>query len=156
MLFALYALQLLPINYAGLSLIILGLLFMLAEAFIPSFGALGIGGIIAFIIGSFLLIDSPDSSYRIATSIIWAITAVNALFFFIIINMAIRARSSLPENATNRLIGQTGLVLEASNSTGQAKISGEIWKVQSSDLLQKGSTIKVIAVNGLTLQVTKE
>lgn len=92
-LLALYAMQLLPINYAGLGLIVVGIAFMIAEAFLPTFGALGIGGVIAFIIGSILLLSNESPGYTIALPLIIGTAVASAGFFLFIINIAIKARS---------------------------------------------------------------
>ena len=94
LLIALYALQWLPVNYAGLGLIILGIAFIIGEAFAPTFGALGLGGTIAFIIGSILLINSNQQGYQIAWAAIWAMAVVNLLILFTLFTMIIRARNA--------------------------------------------------------------
>lgn len=130
-LIALYALQLLPVNYAGLALIVVGLAFIIAEAFAPTFGALGIGGTIAFIFGSTLLIDSDTQGYHIAWSAIGAMTAVNLLILFTLISMIIRARRRKLKHGVEVLLGVEGRALGAIEAYGQAVIRGEIWSVHT-------------------------
>ena len=150
---ALYALHMLPINYAGLGLILLGMLFMIAEGFIPSFGALGMGGVIAFILGSLFLIDTEYQGYRIASSIVWGMAAVNALFFFIVMRMAIKAKSRTRENGLESMIGCNGVCMSDLDLTGQVKIKGEIWQAQTNQPIAKNKPIEVIDVHGLILVV---
>ena len=93
LLLALYAFQVLPINYAGLALILLGIAFMVAEAFVPSFGALGIGGVVAFVVGSIMLMDTDVEGYTVAWPLIAALAVVSAAFFFTVVAMAMKARN---------------------------------------------------------------
>ncbi len=150
---AMYAFQLLPISYAGLGLILLGVMFMVAEAFIPSFGALGIGGVLAFIAGSVLLLDSNLPAYQIAWPLIIAMALVNVVFFFMVIGVAIRARRRRVVSGREDLIDRVGEALEDIEHTGQAKIAGEIWNVETSARIKKGQPVKVTASKGLTLTV---
>lgn len=153
LLIALYALQLLPISFAGLALIILGIIFMVAEAFIPSFGTLGIGGIIAFVIGSILLFDTELPSYQLALPLIMAIALFNAVFTFVVVGMAIKARKRKVVTGLEQLIGLKGVTLEAIHGEGHASVRGEIWLVQSKVPLIKAQPIRVIRVQGLKLVV---
>ncbi|MDI9819897.1 MULTISPECIES: nodulation protein NfeD [unclassified Legionella] len=152
-LIALYALQLLPISYAGLSLIILGIAFIIAEAFAPSFGALGLGGTIAFVIGSILLIDTEYASYQIAWSAIWAMAAFNFLILFTLVTFILRSRKREPQHGVNVLIGAEGRSLSLIDPQGQAVIRGEIWNVHAQQPIVADKRIKVIAAKGLQLEV---
>lgn len=150
---ALYALQMLPINYAGLGLICLGILFMVAEIFMPSFGALGMGGVIAFIAGSILLMDTTLPAYQIAWPLIMAMALANALFFFIIVGMAVKARNRRIVSGQEYLLDKVGETLEDITETGQARIQGEIWTVHTAAPLKRGDAVRVIAVEGIHLTV---
>lgn len=153
MLVALYALQLLPINYAGLALIILGLAFIVAEVFAPSFGVLGLGGTIAFIIGSILLIDAEHEGYQIAWSAIWAMTAANVIIFGVLFGMVVRSRRQPTRHGTQALIGAKGRTLDNVDLKGQAVIRGEIWSVQAKQPIEADKRIEVVASDGLRLEV---
>ncbi|PUT41923.1 nodulation protein NfeD [Legionella taurinensis] len=153
MLVALYGLQLLPVSYAGLGLILLGIVFIIAEAFSPSFGALGIGGSAAFIFGSILLIDTDHQSYQVAWSAIWAMAAVNILVLFTLLGMAIKSRRHEVQHGTAILVGAEGRAMEDIDLQGQAVIRGEIWNVHASQPISKNKKIKVIAAKGLLLEV---
>ncbi|CEK12111.1 NfeD family protein [Legionella hackeliae] len=150
---ALYALQLLPINYAGLSLIILGILFVIAEAFTPSFGALGFGGTAAFIIGSILLIDTEQNSYKIAWSAIWAMAAVNLVILLSLAAMTVKSRKRKLQHGVNVLLGAEGRALGDIDLQGQAVIRGEIWAVHAKQPITADKLIRVIATKGLQLEV---
>lgn len=152
-LIALYALQLLPISYAGLSLIILGILFIIAEAFAPSFGALGFGGTVSFIIGSILLIDSDQTSYQIAWSAIWAMAAVNLLIILTLGAMTVKSRKQKLQHGVTVLLGAEGRTLGKINLQGQAVIRGEIWAVHAQHPIAADKRIKVVATNGLQLEI---
>lgn len=152
-LIALYALQLLPVNYAGLALIVLGLAFIVGEAFAPSFGALGIGGTIAFVMGSILLISSDSESYQIARSAIGAMAAVNLIILFALIAMLLKARKRKLQHGVMILIGAEGRALGEIDTYGQAVIKGEIWSVHAKKPIKADKPIKVIAAEGLQLEV---
>tara|TARA_A100001015_G_C15015880_1_gene725494 strand:- start:1068 stop:2423 length:1356 start_codon:yes stop_codon:yes gene_type:complete len=153
LLLALYALQMLPISYAGLSLIALGLALLISEAFIPSFGVLGIGGTIAFIFGSILLMEPVDFANKISLPLIIFFSCINLAFFFLIIKVAISAFKKPIITGDNVLIGSRGKTLTEVNPRGQVFVQGEIWKAESDGLISKGSVIQVIAVKGLSLLV---
>ena len=151
-LLALYAFQLLPINYVGLGLILFGIAFMVSEAFMPSFGALGMGGIVAFVVCSILLLDK-GSGYAIGLPLIIAVSAVTAGFFLLIINMALRARFRPVVSGREELVGSEGVVIEDEKGRYRIRIRGELWQVKSSQSLQRGQKVKVIGREGLILIV---
>lgn len=153
LLIALYAFQLLPINYAGLGLIGLGIIFMVAEAFMPSFGALGFGGVIAFIVGSILLFDANLAGYYLAWPLIFSMAAINAGFFMLVIGMAIKARRREIVSGREAMLGAIGEVVNDCELDGQARVNGEIWHIRTEVSLKAGDKVKVIALNGLILEV---
>lgn len=150
---ALYAFQLLPINYAGFALLALGIAFMISEAFITSFGILGIGGVIAFILGSIFLLDSHTPGFAIAWQLILIMSLITVSFFLVIVNLTIRSMRKKVVTGREALIGSLGEILEYSNHTGQARVHGEIWRVQSRHHLQLGQKIRVTDISGLQLTV---
>ncbi len=150
---ALYALQLLPINYAGLALIILGISFIIAEAFAPSFGILGIGGTLAFVVGSILLIDTEHRSYQIAWSAIWGVAAANLVVILGVLSLVMRSRWRSPLNGTTPMLNHCGEAMFDFEHEGQIKIQGEIWAARANQPIKAGSTVKVIGVEGLILLV---
>jgi membrane-bound serine protease (ClpP class) len=153
LLLALFALQVMPISYVGLALIILGIVMMVSEAFIPSFGALGLGGIVAFVIGSVMLIDTDIPGYGIPWMLIVPVAAASGLFSFFVVGMAIKARSRPVVTGAEEMIGAPGEILEDIEHEGWARIHSEQWRVRSSVPLKRGSTVRVRARNGLILDV---
>jgi membrane-bound serine protease (ClpP class) len=153
LLLAMYAFQLLPVSYAGLALILLGIAFMVAEAFLPSFGALGIGGIIAFIAGSLMLIDINMPGYGIPWPMIATAALASALFLVFVIGMALKSRRAPIVSGREELIGAVGEVLEDTPGEGMARIHGELWSVRCAQPLVRGQKVRVAGIDGLVLQV---
>jgi membrane-bound serine protease (ClpP class) len=155
LLLALWGLQMLPINYAGLALILLGIAFFVAEAFVPSFGALGVGGVAAFAFGALLLIDTDVPGFEIPLSMIGALTLVSAAVVIGIVGMAVRARRRPIVSGAPAMVGTQGQVLEASGEGGGwASVDGERWQVRCAAPLQPGQQVRVTRVDGLTLEVS--
>lgn len=153
LLLALFALQVLPVNYAGLGLLIMGIVFMVSEAFVPSFGALGIGGLIAFVIGSILLIDADQPGYGVSLPLIFAFSAVSGAFFLGVIGMAVKARRRPVVSGQEELIGKTGVVLEDFSGEGRIRVHSESWAARAQGPLKRGQTVRVTRLEGLTLYV---
>jgi len=157
LLLAMYALQMLPVNYAGLGLIILGLAFMIAEVFLPSFGVVGIGGVIAFVIGSVLLIDTDIPGYGIPWSLIVPVGLTSALFIFFVGGMALKARQRPVVSGREELIGSSGEVLEDfDGKDGWALVHGETWRIRCKQPLGRGQKIRVLRMDGLIFDVEPE
>lgn len=150
---ALYAFQLLPINYAGLALILLGLALMVAEVFEPSFGVLGIGGIIAFVFGSIILMDTSAPGFGIDTSVIIGFTLISGLILFFVINMALRARQRPVVSGLEELVGSIATVINDFDEHGTVRVHSETWKAHCDTALYKGQSVKITEVDGLTLKV---
>ncbi len=157
LLLALFAFQVLPINYAGLGLIVLGIAFMTAEVFMPSFGALGVGGIIAFVMGSVMLIHTDIPGYGVPWSVIVPVALVSALFIFLVVGMALRARNRPIVSGHEELIGAGGEVLDDFDGTkGWARVHGETWRISSRQPLSRGQKVRVVNMRGLILDVEAE
>ena len=152
-LLALYSFQLLPINYAGMALILLGVALMVGEAFQPSFGVLGIGGTIAFVIGSIILMDTEVPGFGIDISVIVTFAAISVLVFIFVIGMAIEARRRPVVSGMEELLGGNAIVLEDFEGKGTVSIHSERWNAISDMPLHKGQQVKVKAIKGLILQV---
>ena len=150
---ALYAFQVLPVNYAGLGLLSLGIIFMLAEAFVPSFGALGFGGVIAFVVGSIILFDKEGSAYAVSLPLIFMLSLLSAGFFLFIVGAAVKARNRPIVSGQEQMLSSIGEVLEDFEGNGLVRIHGEIWGARSSAPLRKGTRVEVTAVDGLVLHV---
>jgi membrane-bound serine protease (ClpP class) len=153
LLLALYAFQVLPVNYAGLALLSLGIIFMLAEAFVPSFGALGFGGVIAFVIGSIILFDQEGTGYAVSLPLILALSLITAGFFLFIIAAAIKSRKRPVVSGQEELLHAIGEVLGDFENRGRIRIHGEVWLAESATPLRRGDKVQVLAVNGLVLKV---
>jgi membrane-bound serine protease (ClpP class) len=156
LLIALYALQLLPVNYAGVALILLGMAFMVAEVFVPAYGSLGIGGIIAFVIGSVMMIDTDVPGFVLPWPLIAAIAFLSALFIVAVVGMAMQARKRPVVSGSEEMIGAAGEVIEDFAQEGWARIHSETWKVSSMVPLKRAQKIRVTAINGLVLEVAPD
>ncbi|MGB5445132.1 MAG: nodulation protein NfeD [Psychromonas sp.] len=155
LLLAMYALQMLPVNYAGLGLIILGLILLIAEAFSPSFGVLGLGGVISFILGSIFLLDSDIPEFQIAKPLIIAVSVVSAAFILSMITLLLKVRRQKVTTGINVLVGQLATVKDDfETGLGWVEVAGEVWQASSKDNLRAGQKVRIEQVNGLNLVVT--
>jgi len=150
---ALFAFQVMPINYAGMGLIILGIAFMIGEALVPSFGSLGVGGLIAFVIGSVILIDTNVPGYGISPALIAAVSLTSAAFFIFVVGMAIKARRRPVVSGREEMVGGKGVVLDDFDGSGRIRIHGEVWNARSKAPLRQGQQVRVIMMDGLILHV---
>ena len=155
LLIALYALHLLPVSFAGLALILLGIGLMTAEVFLPTYGSLGIGGAIAFVVGSVMLIDTDIPGFGVPLPLIVGIAAASAAFLIGIAALALRARRRPVVSGRESLIGAVGEVLHDFQGEGWARVQGETWRVRSAAPLKAGQRVSVAAVDGLVLQVNR-
>jgi membrane-bound serine protease (ClpP class) len=154
LLLGLYALQQLPVNYAGLALILLGIGFMVAEAFAPSFGILGLGGVVAFVLGAVILIDTEVPGFGIPIALIVALAVISAIAIVAMAGLAVRARRRPVVSGGEQLIGSNGVVLSCAGNICWARVQSELWQVQSAAQLTPGLAIRVTARDGLTLVVS--
>jgi membrane-bound serine protease (ClpP class) len=155
-LIALYAFHLLPVNYAGLALMLVGIAFMVGELFFPAYGSLGIGGAIAFVIGSVILIDTDVPGFGVPFSLVFGFAAGSAAFLFLVVGMAVRARRRPVVSGREELLGSTGEVLEDVEREGWARVHGETWRIRSAAPLKAGQRVRVSAMNGLLLDVVPD
>ena len=153
LLLALYAFQLLPINYAGMGLILLGVALMVGEAFEPSFGILGIGGVIAFVFGSIILIDTEAPGFGIDISVIITFAVLSVLIFVFVIGMAMKARRKKVVSGLEELLGGEATVINDFDQQGTVSIHSEHWQARSNTPLNSGQLVKVTGIKGLTLEV---
>ncbi|MBI3343442.1 MAG: nodulation protein NfeD [Gammaproteobacteria bacterium] len=156
LLLALYAFQVLPVNYAGLGLIILGIAFMVAEAFVGGFGILGISGAIAFVIGSIMLWDTDTPGFQIDPWLIGAVALLSAGFIMLVVQLALKARQRPVVSGAEELIGSRGEVIEAFDSVVRVRVHSEDWQARSDVPLRTGQKVRVTAREGLTLIVRAE
>jgi membrane-bound serine protease (ClpP class) len=153
LLLALYAFQVLPVNYAGMALILLGLGLMAAEAFVPSFGALGVGGIVAFIFGSVILIDSDQPGYGVSLPLVLTIAVLSGFLVLFLAGLVIRSRGRPVVSGAEEISGATGVVLADFAGQGRVRVHGEVWSARSAVALHAGQSIRVTGREGLTLLV---
>ena len=155
-LLGMYALHLLPVNYAGLALILLGIGFMVAEMFVPAFGSLGIGGLIAFVFGSLMLIDTEAPGFALPVGIVLGFAAGSALFLFGVLGMALKARRRPVVSGREEMVGAFGEVLADFEGEGWARVHSETWRVRSRAPLKAGARVRVAAMRGLVLDVVPD
>ncbi len=154
LLLAAFAFQLLPINYTGLGLILLGVAFIIAEAFVPSFGILGIGGAAALVIGAIVLFDGDMSgSYALPVSFIVTLGVVSSGLVFATVALALKARRRPVVSGSEDMIGARGTALEDFEHEGWVRVAGERWRASSSNRVQRGQALRVKSRTGLTLVV---
>jgi membrane-bound serine protease (ClpP class) len=156
LLIALYAFHLLPVNYAGLALILLGIAFMIAEAFVPAFGSLGVGGLVAFVIGSIILVESDLPGFEIPYTLIGGVAAASAVFLIVVVGMIVRGRRRPVVSGREDLIGASGEALDDFEREGWARVRGERWRVRSPRPVRSGERLRVTRIEGLTLDVQPE
>lgn len=153
LLLALYALQLLPINYAGVALILLGIALMIGEAYQPSFGILGIGGVVAFVIGSVILMDTEAPGFGIDLSVILTFAISSALIFILLVGMAIKSRRRPVVSGSEQLLGANGYAVDDFDSTGMVFVHSENWHAKTSKPVHRDQPVRVTGLDGLTLNV---
>ncbi|MCL7750390.1 nodulation protein NfeD [Guyparkeria hydrothermalis] len=148
---AFFALQVMPLNYAGLALILLGIIFMIAEAFVPSFGALGIGGLAAFTAGSIMLWDDPN--LNVALPLIIGVAIAIAGFSIWVLGRFLDVRRRRPATGYEEMIGMQGIAKEDFESTGRVFVHSELWTADSRRPVRAGQAVRVVAIDGLRLTV---
>jgi membrane-bound serine protease (ClpP class) len=153
LLLAAYALQVLPVNYAGLALIIVGLALMTAEAFAPSFGALGLGGIAAFVFGAIMMFDSDIPGFGISVTFVIGLAILAALAIIWLVGFALKLRRRGAVSGRGSIIGGTGTAMENFTGEGKVWLEGESWAAHSTVPLKKNQQVVVIAMDGLILEV---
>lgn len=151
---AMYAFQLLPVNYAGVALIVLGIGLMVAEAFAPSFGILGIGGISAFVFGSVILIDSEAPGFGISKGLIGGFALSSAVFLILALGMLLNMRRRPVVSGKEQLLGAIGEALEDFSETGRVRAHSEIWQARTDRPLHKYDKVRITGLDGLLLSVT--
>lgn len=153
---AFYSMHTLPINYAGLALIVFAIILFLLEIKIVSHGILAIGGVVSLLLGSLMLIrsDAALESVRISRSVIIAAVAVSALFFLFVLGLGMRALRARPITGVEAMTGEIGESLDILNPNGTVRVHGEIWRaISTSGAIGQGERIRVVAIHDLTLLV---
>lgn len=153
LLLALFAFQILPVSFAGLALLVLGVALMIGEAFAPSFGVLGLGGVAAFVIGSIMLMDTGVPGYQVPLALVAAVATASGLFMFLIVALFTRSRRRRVVTGREGLIGAAGVALGDFDRQGRIRVHGEIWNARTDQPLRAGQPVRVVDINGLTLTV---
>jgi membrane-bound serine protease (ClpP class) len=153
LLLALFAFQVLSVNYAGLALIVLGVMLIIAESFVPAFGSLGLGGIVAFVIGSIMLLDNDVPGFAIARPLIGGIALLGSLLLLAIARYAMRARRRPVVSGAEGLLAETAEALESFAGNGRVRVHGEIWNAVSREPVAAGQRLRILRIDGLTLAV---
>jgi len=154
LLLALYAFQILPVNYAGLALMVLGFALIAVELFVPSFGILGIGGVLAVVFGSIILMDTDVPGFAINTGLIAAMGLASALTFAAVVYLAARSHRNPRVSGTESLVGYTAeSISDFANGKGRVHIEGEDWSARGPDGIHAGDLVEIEAVDGLILKV---
>ena len=153
LLLAAYALQVLPVNYAGLALIVVGIGLMVAEAFAPSFGALGLGGIAAFVFGAIMMFDSDIPGFGISIAFVIGLALVFALAIIWLVGYALKLRKRGAVSGRGSIVGGIGTAMEDFTGEGKIWLEGESWAATSKMPVQKDQEVVVRAMHGLTLEV---
>ena len=153
LLLAMYSLQMLPVSYAGLALILLGIALMVAEAFSPSFGIFGLGGVAAFTLGSIMLMDTEVPGYQIALPLIIGISLFSVAFIVVTISMLVRVRNKPVTTGMEAVVGEIGKVVSGFPGAGRVLVEGEIWQAKCANALKAGQSIRVTKLTGLCLDV---
>jgi membrane-bound serine protease (ClpP class) len=150
---ALYAFQALPVSFAGLTLLVLGIAFMALEAFVPSFGALGIGGAIAFAAGSVMLFRDDAGQIGVALPVIATFVVLSVALFVGVLGYAVKSRRSPVVSGAEEMVGAVGEALEDFQGSGRVRVHSENWAAHSERPVRRGQRVRVVAMDGLTLQV---
>jgi len=156
LLLALYAFHMLPVNWAGVALVGLGAVLMVAEVFMPSFGALGVGGIIAVVAGGLLLMDADDPAFRVSWPEVTLIALASAAAIAAFGAFALKSHRRPVVSGREDMLGAHGTVVATEDGMTWAEIRGERWRVRSSAPLAVGDAVRIVAIDGLTLEVTKQ
>lgn len=157
LLLALAAMQVMPVNYSGLALVVVGVILLVAELFLPSFGVVGFGGIVAFVLGSLLLFETPDSNISVNRGIIGGAAATVAGFTLIVGWLVVRSQGRRPATGREGMIGELGEVRGPGVRPGSVKVfvHGEYWDAEADEPLEPGERVSVVSIEGMRLRVRR-
>lgn len=153
-LLALFAFQVLPVNYAGLALIILGVVLIIAESLVPSFGALGFGGVAAFVFGSIILLDSDIPGLRIARPLIFGVALTASVLLLLLVYTLMKIRRRPAVSGVDGMLGRLAEALEDFEREGVVFINGERWKAHTETPVSKGDKVRITKIHGLVVEVS--
>ncbi|MCG6873193.1 MAG: nodulation protein NfeD [Gammaproteobacteria bacterium] len=153
LLLALYAFQVLPVNYAGLALVSLGVILMGAEFFVPSFGALGIGGVIALVVGSIILMDTNVEAFRISLPLVVTVAVLTGGLMLTVVYLAVRSRNRPLVSGREQMLGAIGVAEQDFDTSGFIRVHGELWTAHAPRPIRHGEKLRITAMEGLILTV---
>ena len=153
---AFFAMQTLPVNYAGVALIIFAVVLFVAEVKVNSHGVLTMGGIAALVLGSLLLFDTTEPSLRVAWTVLIPSVTITSLFFAAVITLALKAQLRKKVTGSEGMIGALGRAVTDVQTGGKVLVMGEYWEAWSDDPIAQGSSVRVLEIKGLKLKVEKE
>jgi membrane-bound serine protease (ClpP class) len=153
---AFFALQVLPVNYVGILLIILSVILFIVELKVPSYGLLSIGAIISLTLGSIMLFKTDETGMRVSWSVIVPTISVVSFFFIFLLGLVTRARLKKPRTGQEELMGEIGLAVTDIDTEGRVSVLGEYWNARADGHIPKGSRVRVIRVDNLCLEVTRD
>jgi membrane-bound serine protease (ClpP class) len=156
LLLGLFGLQTLPVSGAGIALVLLGLGFFSSEAFVPSHGALGLGGVAAFTLGALMLVDTDEPGFGVSRVLIGVLASASLAFVVVLAAFTTRIRRRVPVSGVSLMVGSVGEVIEADGRDGWALVQGEHWRVHGERALHAGERVRVQRVDDLTLAVAVE
>jgi membrane-bound serine protease (ClpP class) len=153
---AFYSFRTLPINYAGLLLIIFAIILFILEVKVVSHGLLSIGGVVSIIIGGMMLIDTADPSLKISKTVIFSVALVLGGFIVIAVTYAYKARVSKPTTGKEGLVGETGVVKTRIDREGYVLVAGELWKATAGEIIEEGESVTVLEIDSMVIKVKKK
>lgn len=151
-----YGLQLLPLNYTGVGLMLLGVILIFAEALVPSFGIMGLGGIVALSLGAMIMVETDVAVYQVSLPLIAAITVAFALLLVATLRLFYKVRQKAPVSGIQTMVGASGITLTELNPSGMVEVYGEVWNAEADASIGKGENIKVVGNQGAHLKVSRE
>ncbi len=151
-----YGLQLLPLNYTGVGLLLLGVILIFAEALVPSFGIMGLGGIVALSLGAMIMVETDVAVYQVSLPLIAAITVAFALLLVATLRLFYKVRQKAPVSGIQTMVGASGVTLTELNPGGMVEVYGEIWNAEADTRIGKDEKIKVVGNQGAHLKVSRE
>ena len=153
---AFFALQVLPVNYVGILLIILAIILFIVELKVPSYGLLGIGAIISLTLGSVMLFNPEETGMGVSWTVIVPIVSLLSAFFLVVLGLVTKARLKQPRTGREGLLGEVGLAVTDLNTAGIVSVHGEHWRARAVEFIPKGQTVRVLRVEDLCLVVTRD
>ncbi len=155
LLLALFALQVLPVNYVGILLMLLAIVLFILEVKVASFGLLSVGGIVCLTLGSIMLFDTPESAMRVSWTVVIPTVLCFSAFFILAMGLALKAWKAKPRTGTQGLVGEVGVAVTDLAAEGKILVHGEVWNARADGVVQKGEKVRVLTATNLMVTVTR-